>query len=71
MSLKEQAQAVLNTIRLVGDKVSEIENLCMKVLEETKINGEVLSLSDEKKQKLIQAYQTKKGELKSLVEALP
>lgn len=71
MSFKEQAQTLFNKIALIAGKIHEVQQLCNLVLMETKVNGEVIQLSNEKKQTIMQAYQTKKAELKALVEALP
>lgn len=72
MSLEEQARIVLNQAIIIEGTAQEIQRLSRIVLRRDKVKkDEFVELSDEKKQLILQAYQTKKAELLALVEALP
>jgi len=71
MTLEDQARTIQRKIAEIETKCYRIAHLCTLVLTEHKINSDIFKFSDEDKQKLIQHYQTKKAQLKALVDELP
>jgi len=71
VTLKDQARAIeqkLAEIQQVGYKIG---HLCELVRTSHELNGETFEFSDTDKQKMITLYQTRKTELKALVDELP
>jgi len=71
MSLKQQAGTILTKMAEIEVVKFKIEELCDIVLTQKVVGEEVWEFTATQKQKAIQAYQTRKAELKALVEALP
>jgi len=71
MTVEETAQKARDKTLEIRDKALAIVNLVDLVLARYELNSDVFEFPTIDKQKLIQHYQTKKAELKALVNELP
>ena len=71
MSLEQKAKNILQETSQINNVISEIQHDCSLMLEKQLVGNEIIEFSAEQKQKILEHYQTKKAELKALVDEMP
>jgi len=71
VSLEQKAKNILEETNKIHNVISEIQHDCSLMLMKQLVDNEIIEFSVEQKQKILEHYQTKKAELKALVDELP
>lgn len=71
MTIDETANNVKDAIDEIMQVCNQIHDLSELILRKTVLNGDVIELSTENKQKIIQHYQPLKQKLQALANSLP